>query len=102
MDMQFSNEQITRIRDQSMVYQCACPAQVCVAISAIRELHRFQAKCLDRSDTDRAVHTRILEAAEQTHAELERCLVDILRLEGWDMQTLKMPKSLQKRLLEEL
>jgi len=50
------------------------------------------------TDTDHAVHARIKESAERTHAELEKCLTDILKLESWDMKTLDMPAYLQKRL----
>ena len=102
MHKNYSREQIIHIRDQALTYQCACPAQVCVAIDAIRDLHAYQAKCLDSSETDHAVHQRISESAEATHAELENCLTDILKLEGWDMESLTMPDYLKKRLLDEL
>jgi hypothetical protein len=102
MDKKYSQEQIIRIRDQALTYQCACPAQVCVAIDTIRHLHAYQAKCLNSNKTDHAVHQRISESAAKTHADLENCLTDILRLEGWDMETLTIPDFLKKRLLEDL
>ena len=101
MKKMFSNDQLTHIRTQALIYQCACPAQVCVAIDTIRNLYEHQLGCLDATDTDKAVHTRIKESAELTHANLEQCLTDVLKLEGWEMETLEMPAFLQKRLLDE-
>lgn len=97
----FSNEQLSFIRDQAMIYQCACPAQVCVTVDKIRELDEIQKKCLDASDVDKAVHERIRESAIKCHGEMERCLEDILRIEGWDMESLEMPDNLKKRLMDE-
>lgn len=102
MQQQYSDEQIAHVREQAAIYQCACPAQVCASIAAMRELYAYQARCMDATDVDRAVHLRIAAAADVAHAELERCLTDILNLEGWDMTTLTMPANLQKRLLESL
>ena len=96
---QYTDIQITHIREQAFAYQCACPAQVCVAIDALRGLHEYQMNCLDATDVDREVHLRISSAAEKSHWELEQCLSDVLRLEGWDLETLKMPEHLRKRLL---
>jgi hypothetical protein len=99
MNTIFTEDQLARIREQAAVYQCACPAQVCVAISNTRELFAYQQNCLIATRTDKEVHERIAAAAAQIHAELERCLQDVLRLEGWDMASLTMPTALQKRLL---
>lgn len=80
-----------------MIYQCACPAQICKAIGQMRELHKYQQECLVDQSTDRAVHERIALAAERAHAELEHCLDDVLRLEGWNTETFEMPPDLAKR-----
>ena len=82
------------------MYQCACPAQVCVAIDNTRDLYRYQSKCLDATDIDRKVHTRIQTTVEQNHSELEKCLSEILKIEAWDMETLEMPSNLVKRLID--
>lgn len=100
MNKTFSKEQLFHIRDQAIIYQCACPAQICMAIDAIRGLHDYQNTCLDQTDTDHAVHKRIKESSEKAHIELEQCLQDVLKLEGWNMKTLDMPEYLQKRLLD--
>lgn len=102
MQQIFSKDQLIHIRDQATIYQCACPAQVCVAISLVRDLYAYQQKCLTATNTDRAVHERISTAAARAHAELEHCLQDVLQIEGWDMKTLDMPAYLHKRLLDEL
>lgn len=99
MNKIFSDAELSRIRDQAVIYQCACPAQVCVAIGAIRELYTHQVKCLNDSAIDRMVHERIMTSVVHNHAELEQCLEDILKIEGWDRATLKMPETLIKRLL---
>jgi hypothetical protein len=101
METRFSNEVLTRILDQAMIYQCACPAQVCRSINELRGLFAYQADCLDLTDTDKAVHRRIVEAVKVSHAEMEKCLEDILRLEGWDMNTYQMPDALMNRILRQ-
>lgn len=100
MDKTYSEEQLVYIRNQALIYQCACPAHVTVVIDAIRTLHNQQVNCLNESDTDNAVHMRIKESAEKNHSELEKCLTDILKLEGWNLDTLVMPEYLKKRLLD--
>lgn len=101
MNKTYSEGRLAHIREQALIYRCACPAQVCVAIEAIRVLYSYQINCLDDTDTDQAVHLRIKDSAERSHAELEECLTDILKKEGWNIETLKMPSNLKKRLLGE-
>jgi len=102
MNQTYADNQLVRIREQAALYMCACPAQVCASVVSMRKLFEYQMRCLDATDTDRAVHERIATAATLAHAELERCLTDILHLEGWDMETLEMPPQLQKRLLDSI
>ncbi len=102
MQFQFTNEQLSKILDQSIVYQCACPAQVCKSLNELRALHAYQAACLNKTETDKAVHQRISIAAELCHVAMEQCLAEVLVLEGWDMQTLEMPEALQKTMLMSL
>lgn len=97
MKEQYSAGQISRIIDQALVYQCACPAQVCKAIFELRELFAYQMGCVDGAGNDRRVHAAIAKATEQSHELMENCLRDILELEGWDLATLTMPVSLRKK-----
>ncbi len=92
----FTDNQITHILDQALVYQCACPAQVCRTILGLKELYDYQMACIDRTETDRAVHQAIAFSAADAHAIMERCLKQILKIEGWDMDSLKMPEELRK------
>lgn len=102
MKLRFTNQEITSILEQAIIYTCACPAQVCKAINEQRALYRYQENCLDLTDTDKAVHQLISDTVTATHAQLEYCLEQILLLEGWDMETYQMPKSMQKKLLSEI
>lgn len=97
MQPRYPREALRKIIEQAMIYQCACPAQICKAIGQMRELHKYQQECLVDQNTDRLVHERIALAAEKAHAELEQCLADVLRLEGWNVETLEMPADLAKR-----
>jgi hypothetical protein len=99
MEPRYSREQLCNIREQALIYQCACPAQLSEVASALLALYRYQAECTDQNDADRAVHRRIAVAADQAYAIIECCLADVLQIEGWDMEQLKMPADLQKRLL---
>ena len=99
LNKQFSEAQLARILEQSVIYACACPAQVCKTIFQNRELFAYQTNCLNSTHTDAAVHQTIADCIRRTHAELEICLEDVLKLEGWDLSTLEMPVALQKRIL---
>lgn len=96
MQLRYSRAQLIKIVEQAQVYQCACPAQICKAISQLRDLYEYQQECLTQTDTDRAVHERIALSCARNHAELEQCLEDVLQLEGWDPATLTMPPGLDK------
>jgi hypothetical protein len=83
-----------------LIDRCACPAQICVAIDGMRELSRFEAACLDANEGDREIHILIKEVAERNHRALEDCLTKVLRIEGWDMNSLKMPEAMRAKLFE--
>ncbi|MBK6637995.1 MAG: hypothetical protein IPG34_10160 [Rhodocyclaceae bacterium] len=96
----YSTADLTRILEQSIIYDCACPAQVCKELTGLRALFAYQEKCLNATDTDRAVHQRIALAVREAHALMETCLADVLALEGWNVKDLTMPAELQKRLID--
>lgn len=96
MKTDFTDEQLSHIIDQSLIYQCACPAQVAKHIIGLRDLHEYQRNCINQSDTDTAVHQRIALDAARAHQALEECLHGVLLLENWDLTTLTMPTNLQK------
>lgn len=54
MKEQFDAAQISKVIDQALVYQCACPAQVCRAIFELRELYEYQMNCVNDSANKRA------------------------------------------------
>ncbi len=97
MKEQFNASQISKVIDQALVYQCACPAQVCRAIFELRELYEYQMNCANDSVNDKLVHTTIAEATENAHALMEACLSQILEIEGWDKNSLLMPEALRKK-----
>lgn len=99
MKLRFSDQVIIHILEQSIIYHCACPAQICKAINGQRALYNYQKNCLNSTDTDKTVHQLIADTVESTHAQLEQCLEQILLLEGWDMTTYQMPELMQKKLL---
>lgn len=99
LETTFAATELSRILEQAAIYDCACPAQICKQIGSLRSLYEYQAHCQNMTDTDRQVHERIAAAVRDTHAEMERCLAEVLALEGWDRATLQMPEHLQKRLL---
>lgn len=98
MKLTYSHEQLVSIMEQALVYQCACPAQVAKQLSDLQHLYKYQMACISETGTDVTVHKRIAESVEIAYAELEQCMSDVLILEGWNLETLKMPDYLQKRL----
>jgi hypothetical protein len=97
MKEKYDPSEISRVIDQSLVYQCACPAQVCRAIFELRDLHRYQMECMANSGNDVLVHRAIADAAEKSHALMEECLMRVLEIEGWDAATLTMPEQLKDK-----
>jgi hypothetical protein len=100
MEPLYSKEQLAWIREQAMIYQCACPAQVSKLLSEMQWLYKYQADCLNQTDVDFLVHQKIAEATRKAYPIIEQCMSDILMLEGWDMATLTMPESLRKITLD--
>jgi hypothetical protein len=97
MKEQFNSSQISRVIDQALVYQCACPAQVCRTIFELRELYDYQMNCANDTTNDKLVHATIAQATEEAHALMEICLQKILDIEGWDQNLLSMPESLRRK-----
>lgn len=97
MHEQFSALQISKVIDQALFYQCACPAQICKAIFELRELHAYQMNCASDSSNDERVHQSISQAVQASHQLMEACLQEILEIEGWDPSTFEMPNALKNR-----
>jgi hypothetical protein len=102
MKERFTPMQVSKVLDQALVYQCACPAQVCRAIFELRDLYDYQKNCGNDSSQDRQVHERIALATDRAHAEMEECLARVLEIEGWDLATLAMPENLKKKVAKPL
>lgn len=99
----YSAAQLEKIIDEATIYICACPAQVAKMVSKLRHLHDYQQNCLARESTElnREVHDRIAQATVEAHRIMETCMDDILRIEGWNPETLKMPDDLRELLVRE-
>ncbi len=97
MKERFNAAQISKVIDQALVYQCACPAQVCRAIFELRELYEYQMNCANDSVNDQLVHNTIALSTEKAHELLEECLSKVLEIEGWDTATFNMPETLKKK-----
>lgn len=96
MKKQFTEQQLTAIVEEAMVYMCACPAQVAEQVRHLRDLYTYQINCESAPNTDQKVHQVIARAAAEAHAIMEACMDEILTLEGWDRETLAMPDGLRK------
>jgi len=98
LEQTYSEKQLTRIVDEATIYTCACPAQVAEMLRKLRHLFAYQQNCMARgsSDINEKVHDRIAMAASEAHRLMEACMQDILRLEGWDPETLEMPAGLRQ------
>ncbi|MES2972717.1 MAG: hypothetical protein V4757_03875 [Pseudomonadota bacterium] len=97
MKEQFNASQISKVIDQALIYQCACPAQVCKAIFELRELYDYQMNCANDTVNDVNVHRTIAMATEKSHEIMEDCLRSILQIEGWDTTTFELPESMKKK-----
>lgn len=97
LQKQFRDDELEKIVDEATLYMCACPGQVASELFNLRDLIRYQRKCLENSDTAPVVHRTIAAAALQAHRLMEDCLAQVLELEGWDRETLVMPEGLRQR-----
>ena len=102
MQTRFSKEQLMSIRQQAALYQCACPAQVGLMLAEILKLFEYQENCLNRTEADVLVHRAIEKATREAYPIIEKCLTEVLTLEGWNMDTLTMPEYLKQRLLDSI
>ena len=92
----FESSQLAHIIEQAMICMCACPAQVAQEILSLRELYQYQLDCTTLRKEDLGVHERIMQSLLVVHAEMEKCLDDVLVAEGWDKETLAMPEGLRQ------
>jgi hypothetical protein len=92
----YSNQQLQGILEEAMLYLCACPAQVAEQLLQLRKVFDYQNTCISKGSLMADVHRRIADSVTLAHAELEQCLTDVMQLEGWDLQTLKMPEGLRE------
>lgn len=103
MEQLYSTKQLESVINEATIYICACPAQVAEMVGKLRHLYDYQQNCIARESTDinREVHERIAQATTEAHRIMEACMQDILRIEGWDPATLKMPDNLRELLYRE-
>ena len=98
----FTDAELGKVIEEGMIYMCACPAQVAEAMRKLRELHRYQLRCLTQPANDATVHSALAESTIQAHAILQDCLDQVLDLEKWDRATLQMPENLRVRQMTEM
>jgi predicted transglutaminase-like protease len=100
LNIQYSNAQIEKIRDQGFIYMCACPSQVSEQISYLRRLFTYQRNCITSGEMllDAKTHELIANATNKAHDIMQTCLHDVLIHEGWDLNTLEMPDGLRQLL----
>jgi len=103
MERHYSAQQLEKVINEALIYICACPAQVAEIVNKLRHLYDYQQNCIARESNDISieVHNRIAQATVEAHRIMENCIQDILRLEGWDPETLKMPEHLREMLYQE-
>lgn len=97
MDHVYSAEQLEKVINEATIYICACPAQVAETIRKLRNLYDYQQSCIarDNNEINEEVHNKIARATVEAHRIMEACMEDVLRIEGWDPETLNMPTGLR-------
>ncbi len=94
--IRYTNVQLEQILEEAMIYMCACPAQVSEHLLLLRNLFEYQTRCISKGSLMVEVHRRIADATRIAHAEMELCLGDVMKMEGWDPLTLIMPAGLRE------
>lgn len=98
----FTDAELGKVIEQAMIYMCACPAQVADSVRKLRELYRYQLRCIAHPEHSNDVHAQIMQSTLQTHSIMQDCLDKVIELEKWDRSTLEMPVGLRKRQLQEI
>jgi hypothetical protein len=98
----FTDAELVQVIEQAMIYMCACPAQVAASVRKLRELYRYQLRCIANPENNNDVHAQIALNTIQSHSIMQDCLDQIIVLEKWDRSTLEMPAGLRKRQLQEM
>jgi hypothetical protein len=98
LEQRFDIATLMRITDSSMIYTCACPAQVAHEIMSMRKLYDYQQDCLNQPDSCPEVHLLISDTVEQNHARMEATLDRILTIQNWDRDTMELPEALRQQL----
>lgn len=93
----FTEDELLRVIDEATLYLCACPAQVAAQILRLRQLIQYQQDFTGMAEPGQQAHQLIAQSCEQAQAELERCLSQVLEVEGWDRRTLTMPPGIRQR-----
>jgi hypothetical protein len=101
-DERFSDAELGKVIEQAMIYMCSCPAQVAESVRKLRELYRYQLRCIDIPKNNDAVHALIAQSTIQAHSLMQDCLAKVIELEDWDRATLEMPDGLRQRQLKEI
>ena len=96
LDKKFDDNAIRAIIDASLIYMCACPAQVAKAVLDMRQLYNYQQDCLSNSPLNTEVHELIADTVRENHQQMEATLDRILTIEGWNRETLEMPEGLRQ------
>lgn len=96
LEKKFDDNMLKKIIDASMIYMCACPAQVAKVILDIRELYLYEQNCLSSGPLNAEVHELIAQSVIENHLRMEKTLDRILTIEGWDRNTLEMPDGLRQ------
>jgi len=102
LKINYTNEQLEQILEEAMIYMCACPAQVAEQLLLLRKLFEYQNGCISKGSLMKDVHRRIADSTSVAHAEMEKCLEDVLHIEGWDLETLSMPEGLRELRLKSI
>lgn len=103
IDTKFNDLQLAIINNQAALYSCACPINVSIQITNLRNLYNYEQICMQtpaENEVQRLVHQRIAEVTKQAHDLMEKCLDEVLDLEGWDKTKLQMPEGIRKRVSE--
>lgn len=101
LEPRFNPEQLRQLLDQSLLYGCGCPMQLSELLLQLTELYETPEDCVQTYGKDPQIHGRIAQLVNRMIPEVEDCLISVLVSEGWDPDTLDLPKGLPDRFMAE-
>lgn len=79
----YSEDQLNKLSELSDAIACECPKHLSELIIALNQFEDYTGDCINQSEQDAALHTRLFEMTSQARSIMEQALGEVVELEGY-------------------